>query len=75
VKYATANGTARVPSDYRAATGTLTFAAGETSKTITVLVVGDRIREAAEVFYLNLSAPSGATIAAGSGRGVILNDD
>jgi hypothetical protein len=75
VKYATANGTAKVPADYQAKTGTLTFAPGETSKTVSVLVIGDRLRESAEVFYVNLSAPSGATITTGTGRGVIVNDD
>ena len=46
VTYATANGTATAGSDYQAASGTVTFAPGETSKTINVLVNGDRARRA-----------------------------
>ena len=41
VNYATANGTATAGSDYVAASGTLTFTAGQTSKTIPVTVNGD----------------------------------
>ncbi len=41
VNYSTANGSATAGSDYTAATGTLTFAAGETTKTIAVPIAGD----------------------------------
>ncbi|WP_205666092.1 Calx-beta domain-containing protein [Aquabacter cavernae] len=75
VAYATANGTATAGSDYVAASGTLTFAAGETTKTIQVTVTGDTAVEANETLVLNLSAPTGATIADGSGTGTITNDD
>ncbi|GGF69232.1 hypothetical protein GCM10007301_31150 [Azorhizobium oxalatiphilum] len=75
VNYATANGTAIAGSDYTARTGTVTFAPGETSKTITVQVTGDSTVEANETFTLNLSAPSGATIADGQATATILNDD
>ena len=46
VDYATANGTATAGSDYQAASGTLTIAAGQTSGTFTVLVIGDRLGRA-----------------------------
>jgi hypothetical protein len=75
VKYDTANGTATAPSDYQAATGTLTFAAGETSKQITVLVNGDTTPESDETFAVNLSNPTNATIGDGQGIGTIKNDD
>ncbi|MBA4789699.1 MAG: cellulase family glycosylhydrolase [Rhizobiales bacterium] len=75
VAYATANGTATAGSDYAAASGTLTFAAGETTKTVQVTVNGDTVVEGNETLTLNLSAPSGATIADGSGTGTITNDD
>ena len=75
VKYATANGSASSSSDYTAKTGTLTFNAGEKSKTITVSVKGDKTIESDETFKVNLSGATNATIADSSGTGTILNDD
>jgi hypothetical protein len=75
VQYATANGTATAPSDYTAKSGSLTFNPGQTSKTISVSVRGDRTVEPNEVFFLNLSNAAGVTIADGQGQGTILNDD
>jgi hypothetical protein len=75
VKYDTANGSATAGSDYQAASGTLTFAPGDTSKTITVAVNGDTTPESDETFAVNLSNPTNATIADGQGIGTIQNDD
>ncbi len=76
VNFATADGTARVnENDYLATSGTLTFAPGQTSKTITVLVKGDKKKEANETFFVNLSTALNAVIADGQGLGTILNDD
>ncbi|HUQ32737.1 MAG TPA: Calx-beta domain-containing protein [Pyrinomonadaceae bacterium] len=75
VKYDTANGTATAGSDYQSAGGTLTFAPGETSKTITVAVNGDTTAESDETFAVNLSNPTNATVADGQGIGTIKNDD
>ena len=75
VQYATADGTATASSDYTAASGTLTFAAGQTSKTVTVAVRGDTLVEGAETLRVVLSNASGATIASGAGTGTITNDD
>ena len=75
VAYATANGTATAGSDYAALSGTLTFAAGETSKVVHVQVSGDTAVEANETLTLTLSSPTGATIADGSAVGTIVNDD
>ncbi len=75
VAYATSNGTATAGSDYQAATGTLTFAPGETTKTIQVTVNGDMAVEGNETVNLTLSSPTGATIADGSAVGTITNDD
>ncbi|HPR26300.1 Calx-beta domain-containing protein, partial [Lentimicrobium sp.] len=80
VDYATADGTATIAdSDYGTATGTLIFAAGETSKTISVLVNGDTKVEADETFTVELSnlVTNGRniTLADGSGQGTITNDD
>jgi hypothetical protein len=76
VDFATANGTATTAdNDYVARSGTLAFAPGVTRQTISVLVRGDKDREANETFYVNLSNAIGATIAAAQGAGEILDDD
>src|SRR5204863_8239 len=61
--------------DYAAGASTLTFGAGETSKTIDVTVHGDATYEADEHLTVDLSNASGATIADDSGTGTITNDD
>jgi hypothetical protein len=73
VSYSTVNGTAKAGEDYLATTGTLTFAPGETTKTITIEVKGDSKKEANETFYLDLS--SNALFTKNCGLGTILNDD
>jgi hypothetical protein len=76
VNYGTANGTATGGEDYTAASGTLTFAPGETTKTITIKVKGDRKQEADETFFVNLfGVSSNAMILDAQGIGTILNDD
>jgi len=76
VHYSTANGTATAGTDYEAASGTLTFAPGETTKTITIKVKGDSKREANEYFYLDLSDNSSNSLfTKNRGIGTILNDD
>lgn len=75
VNYATSNGTALAPSDYTATSGTLTFQPGETSRTISIAIKGDRKREPDETFSMQLDNPVGATIADGGATATILNDD
>lgn len=75
VAFATANGTATAPADYESASGTVTFAAGDTEETITVRVAGDTVDEPNETFVVNLSSPTGATISDSQGTGTILDDD
>jgi hypothetical protein len=75
VTYATADGTATAGSDYQAASGTLTFAPGETSKTISVLVKGDRLAESNESFLVNLSGATYATINQGQATCTIMDDE
>src|SRR5207249_3695439 len=75
VNYATANGTATAGSDYISANGTLTFLPGETSKTITVRVLGDTVYESDETLVVNLSSAVNATIGDAQGVVTILNDD
>ena len=67
--YATTDGTAVAPGDYTAAAAgsTLTFAPGDTSHTVDVPIIDDAIFERAEIFTVNLSAPSPA--------GLLYSDD
>ncbi|MDB5465779.1 MAG: exsH, partial [Phenylobacterium sp.] len=55
--------------------GSVTFAAGETSKVITVNVVGDTTVEPDETFTVTLSGASGATLGTSTATGTITNDD
>ena len=75
VDYATADGSATAPSDYTAASGTLTFAAGDTTKQVVVHTVADGVDENDETMSLNLSSPSNATVGDGSATGTIVDGD
>jgi hypothetical protein len=75
VDYSTRNGTAQAGSDYAATSGTLTFAPGEVTKQITVLVNGDTTREEIEEFFVDLTNATGATIGDAEGLGRIFNDE
>ena len=75
VDYATSDGTATAGSDYAAKTGTLVFAAGETSKQIEVTVNGDFLDEGDETFTVTLSAPFNADLGTSVATGTITNDD
>jgi ELWxxDGT repeat protein len=75
VSYTTANGTATGPSDYTAVAGTLTFAPGEMTKTVTVAVKGDRVGEPNENFFVKLSSPTNAVLADFQGTGTIIDDE
>lgn len=75
VRYDTQNGTAIAGTDYNTAGGTVTFAPGETAKTITIDVIADSNAELDEGFTVVLSAPVGADLADASGNGTILDDD
>jgi hypothetical protein len=54
VDFATANGTAIAGQDYTAASGTLTFSGGETSKTIQIPITDDSTTETDETFTVTL---------------------
>jgi len=77
MSFRTADGTAKSSdSDYAAKTGTLTFAPGETNKTITIEVKGDSKKEPDETFYLDLTGlSSNSLFTKNRGIGTILNDD
>ena len=75
VRYRTKNGTAKAGKDYTGMKGTLTFAAGETAKTVSVPVLDDAHDEGTETFQLLLSKAKGAAIADGEAVGTITNAD
>ena len=77
VSFQTVNGTATTgDNDYVARAGTLTFAPGETTKTITIDVMGDSKKEADETFYLDLVGNStNSVLDKKRGIGTVLNDD
>lgn len=74
VAYATRDRTAAA-SDYTSTSGTLTFAQGETSKRISLPVIGDTAVEPDETFEVVLGTVSGATVGRGIGTATIVNDD
>ena len=71
VDFATTDGSAAAGQDYSAASGTLTFAAGETSKTVEVATLADRTLDDGETLTLTLSGASGADIGDGEAVGTI----
>jgi len=75
VQYATADGTAKAGSDYTSGTGTITFAAGEISRMVSVPIIRDVVAESTETFTVQLKSPSGATLARTTGIATILDDD
>lgn len=75
VNFATANATATAPADYVTLNGGLTFPAGVTSKTVTIVIKGDNTDEPNETFTLNLSSPTNAGIADAQGVGTIVDND
>lgn len=74
VSYATVDGTAG-SSDYESAAGAVTFAEGETTKSISVPVSGDTVPEPAETFHVQLSAPTRGTVVRARGTARIVDDD
>lgn len=75
VSYATENATAVSGSDYTTNSGTLTFSAGQVSKTVTVNLVDDNANEPEESLSVRLSSATNATIADDLGTITITDDD
>ena len=68
-------GTAQAADFSTPLTGTVTFAPGETSKPVTVLVRGDTTIESDETFTVELSAPKNALLGQATASATIVNDD
>lgn len=76
VSYAAAGGTATAGSDFVATSGTLTFAANESAKQVSVTTIDDALSEMSETVVVTLSGPTGgATIGIGQGSGTISDND
>lgn len=83
VNYATSDGNNTVSAgtttagiDYPSTAGTLTFAPGEMSKSVTINTINDNITESGEALTLTLSGPTGgATLQRPAAVGVIRDDD
>ena len=79
VEYTTEDGTAEAGSDYEMTSGTLTFAAGDTSRTVTVPITGDTLDEMDETFRVVLSEGRNVRLAGETGTleatGTIADDD
>src|SRR5438128_1624279 len=69
------NGFASSRCDYISALGTLKFAAGETSKTISILIINDAYVEGPETFNLTLSNPTSASLGSQATATVTINDN
>jgi Ca2+-binding RTX toxin-like protein len=68
--------TAKAGEDFQSVNEDIEFLPGEISKSVTVLINADKIKEGDEQFYLRLSNVEGAVINGdGVGLGRILNDD
>ncbi len=75
VAYSSVNGSAIAGSDFTAVSGTITFAPGQTSRTILVSTLDDSDYEGNESFAVNLSTPVGGVIAVSQGVATILDND
>ncbi len=75
VEYTTANDTAQAGNDFVSTTDEVTFAPGETIKNVTVFLLNDGVSEANEMFFLELSDASNATIGTENRAAITIIDD
>jgi hypothetical protein len=75
VPYQTVDGTAASPGDYRAVSGVVSFAPGQTSRPVRIAVVGDQVAEGLETFSVQLGAPTNAVLADAEGLASIVDND
>ncbi len=75
VDYATSDSTATAGSDYTATSGRLTIPAGDTQRTVSVVIVADTTYEPDEAFTVTLTNPTGAALLRSEATGTIINDD
>jgi hypothetical protein len=76
IDFATSDLTANGGLDYQATSGVLTFAPGQTSRTLTINVFGDVVSEQDETFNITLSNPVNVQLPVGTvGVGTIIDDE
>lgn len=75
IDYATSNGTATGGNDFTAASGTLTFAPGETNKTIQINLIDDAVVEVTESFTVVLSNPVNVSLGGGNTATITIADN
>ena len=77
ITYSTSDGSAKAGTDYLAASSgaTLVIPAGQTSGTITVLIIGNTIVDGNRAFFVNLTGVSGAVLSRNRATGTIIDDD
>jgi hypothetical protein len=75
VKWATRQGTALSGKDFQAATGTVHFAVGAQSETLSLQILGNRSVEADKQLFVYLFSPVACTLGNSNGVVTILNDD
>lgn len=75
VGFTTQDGSALAGEDYVAASGSVSFAAGQTVQTVTVQVIGDTATEPDEAFTLLLRKPMGVTVKDATAVATITDDD
>jgi glucose/arabinose dehydrogenase len=75
VKFGTSNGTAIAGADYTATSGIVNFAAGQTTKTISIPILNDTISESQETFAVKLSTPTGGILGRTTSTVTILDND
>lgn len=75
VAYATSNGTATAGQDYTATSGTLTFSAGQISRTFTIPIINDTLVESTETINVTLTDPTNASILDAAGVVSIIDND
>ncbi|MEI6349473.1 MAG: Calx-beta domain-containing protein [Verrucomicrobiota bacterium] len=75
VRYTTSNLTAISGTDYKAASGTVSFAAKQLTASVSIPILNDNVFEQPETFRVTLSSPVNATLAAQNTVDVTVVDD
>ena len=75
VGYTTSDGSAVAGNDYTSLGGQAIFPPGTTNQTVRVAVLGDRLSESNETFFVNLGSAVNASVTDSQGQGTILDND